>query len=269
MRQVLRILGGMPAERLNLPPIGAEFVDAFNPFSSEEQPAEDHGPFRIGELSRHSGVAVGTIKYYLREGLMAPGHATSKTQALYGGDHLRRLRLIRVLADVGGLSIAEIKDVTDALDIDGDHPPGQVERIAGYSIGTNAHHDEAAAAVQAAEAEAAPVDEALADARRATDAFVDALGFQVDAASPARAELADALHALRVLGFADNPLVFYEHARLAYELGSFEIGYSRTAEADPTAAVEAVMVGSVVFGSAFMALRRMTHEHETRRMLGI
>src|SRR5438445_13872490 len=70
---------------------------------------------RIGELSQRSGVAIPTIKYYLREGLLAPGTATAPNQATYGDEHLRRLRLIRALVDVGGVSVAASREVIDAL----------------------------------------------------------------------------------------------------------------------------------------------------------
>lgn len=71
---------------------------------------------RIGELSRHSGVTIPTIKYYLREGLLPAGAATSPNQATYTDEHLRRLRLIRALIDVGGLSVAATREVLGAVD---------------------------------------------------------------------------------------------------------------------------------------------------------
>ena len=46
---------------------------------------------RIAELSRRSGVSVPTIKYYLREGLLAAGERTGPNQARYDEAHLRRL----------------------------------------------------------------------------------------------------------------------------------------------------------------------------------
>lgn len=63
---------------------------------------------------RHSGVPVPTIKYCLREGLPRPGELTSPDQAQYDKSHLRQLRLIRALAEVGGLSIAAIGDLLAA-----------------------------------------------------------------------------------------------------------------------------------------------------------
>jgi DNA-binding transcriptional MerR regulator len=69
---------------------------------------------RIGELAQQSGVAVPTIKYYLRMGLLAAGAVTARNQALYDETHLRRLRLIRTLIDIGGLSVETIRSVLEA-----------------------------------------------------------------------------------------------------------------------------------------------------------
>ncbi|MFC4373128.1 MerR family transcriptional regulator [Nocardia halotolerans] len=71
---------------------------------------------RISELSERSGIAVATIKYYLREGLLPAGERTGPNQASYGEEHLRRLRLIRALIEVGGLPVATVGDVLAAVD---------------------------------------------------------------------------------------------------------------------------------------------------------
>ncbi|MFI7000979.1 MerR family transcriptional regulator [Nocardia sp. NPDC050175] len=71
---------------------------------------------RMAELSKRSGVSVPTIKYYLREGLLMPGELSSPNQAGYGAEHVRRLRMIRALIEVGGLSVAAIGDVLSAVD---------------------------------------------------------------------------------------------------------------------------------------------------------
>ncbi|WP_090105019.1 MerR family transcriptional regulator [Lentzea jiangxiensis] len=71
---------------------------------------------RVGELAKRSGVPVPTIKYYLREGLLPAGVLTSPNQAHYDDEHLRRLRLVRALVDVGGLSIASVREVLAAID---------------------------------------------------------------------------------------------------------------------------------------------------------
>lgn len=250
----------MAVSRPEFPPVTPADRDLFNPFIHPPPPDDgDEGPFRIGELSRRSGVAVGTIKYYLREGLVPVGQPTAKTQALYHGAHLRRLRLVRVLADVGGLSIAQIRGVVEVLDGGGDLP-GELAQLVSYSIDRGRL---AGGSKRTSEGEDATDWDR---AREATDAFVAWLGLEVDPDAPARLGLADALHALRTIGIAQDPLVFTEHARLAYELAEFEIDVIDPVT-DRSSAVEAIAVGAVVFGSAFMALRSMAQEHETRRRL--
>ncbi|MGV9673641.1 MerR family transcriptional regulator [Nocardia sp. NPDC003482] len=71
---------------------------------------------RMGELSREAGVPVATVKYYQREGLLPPGELTSPNQARYGTDHVRRLKLVRALLDIGGLSVADAREVLAAID---------------------------------------------------------------------------------------------------------------------------------------------------------
>lgn len=71
---------------------------------------------RISALADRSGVPVGTIKYYLREGLLAPGERTSRTTAEYDDSHVERLRLVRALIDTGGLGIAAVRRIVDVLD---------------------------------------------------------------------------------------------------------------------------------------------------------
>ncbi|KAA9107610.1 MerR family transcriptional regulator [Microbacterium rhizomatis] len=70
---------------------------------------------RISELSARADVAVPTIKYYLREGLLPEGQRTSATQATYSDVHVERLRVVRALIEAG-VSIAESRRVLTALD---------------------------------------------------------------------------------------------------------------------------------------------------------
>ena len=59
---------------------------------------------------------VATVKFYLREGLLATGEKSSQTQASYDDAHLARLRLIRAFIEVGGLSVAAAKQVLAVMD---------------------------------------------------------------------------------------------------------------------------------------------------------
>src|SRR5690349_14673458 len=71
---------------------------------------------RIRELAVATGVPIATIKYYLREHLLEPGTPTATTQADYGDHHVERLRLLRVLREVGEIPIASLRAVVAAID---------------------------------------------------------------------------------------------------------------------------------------------------------
>ncbi|KRE42792.1 transcriptional regulator [Knoellia sp. Soil729] len=70
---------------------------------------------RLAELSERTGVSVATLKYYLREGLLHPGATVSRTQADYGDSHVERVRLVRALSEVGGLSLATVGRVLEVI----------------------------------------------------------------------------------------------------------------------------------------------------------
>jgi DNA-binding transcriptional MerR regulator len=84
---------------------------------------------RISELSERSGVSPASIKYYAREGLLPAGERTGYNQTDYTPAHLERLRLIRSLIDVGGLSVAATAAVLSAIDAP-DLPLGEVLGVA-------------------------------------------------------------------------------------------------------------------------------------------
>ncbi|AXK46255.1 MerR family transcriptional regulator [Brachybacterium saurashtrense] len=71
---------------------------------------------KISKLSARTGLPVGTLKYYLREGLMPSGRRTSRTAAEYDDSHVERALLVRALTDVGGLGIAAVQRVVAVID---------------------------------------------------------------------------------------------------------------------------------------------------------
>jgi DNA-binding transcriptional MerR regulator len=203
---------------------------------------------RISELSRTSGVSIPTIKFYLREGLLPPGRLTAANQASYADEHVRRLRLVRVLADVGGLSVAAIGRVLRAID-DERVPPTRMMGIAHHALGP-------------APDRAAPPPDVEA-ARDDIDRWLTERGWQVTSDAPARRALADALVALRRLGRDVGPETFDPYAEIADRLAAFEldaIGGQRTR----AEAVESVIVGTVIYEAALVALRRLAHEHQAQ-----
>lgn len=67
---------------------------------------------RVAELSRLTGVAVDTIRFYQARGLIGPPLRRGRF-AIYGPDHLARLRRIRRLLE-SGFSLAQIRRLLDA-----------------------------------------------------------------------------------------------------------------------------------------------------------
>ena len=199
---------------------------------------------RISELSRTTGVAIPTVKYYLREGLLARGNATAPNQADYGAAHAHRLHLIRVLREVGGLNIGQVAAVLAAIDDDG-LPRHEMLGVAQRALGPPS--------VSSVPAE-------VTFARAEIDTFLVALGWEVSAEAPARRSLADALVALRKLGRDCGPEVFLLHAEAAAHIAEQEVS-AVGEESDRAAAVERLVVGTVVFEAALAALRRLAHEH--------
>jgi len=70
-------------------------------------------PLTVGEVARRSGVAVSTIHFYERQGLIT-GWRTGGNQRRYPRAVLRRIAVIRV-AQRTGIPLAEIKAALDAL----------------------------------------------------------------------------------------------------------------------------------------------------------
>lgn len=199
---------------------------------------------RISELSRTTGVAIPTVKYYLREGLLARGHSTVPNQADYGPAHAHRLHLIRVLREVGGLTVTQVAGVLAAIEDD-----------------TLSRHELFGVTQRAlAPPNVGSADPEAALARTEIDSFLAELGWEVSAEAPARKALADALVALRRLGRDCGAEVFLPHARAAAHLAEQEVS-SVGAESDRVQAVERLVVGTVVFEAALAALRRLAHEH--------
>jgi DNA-binding transcriptional MerR regulator len=205
---------------------------------------------RMSALSRESGVPVPTIKFYQRMGLLPPGMRTARNQAEYDADHVRRLRLIRVLVDVGGLSLDAVRNVLEAL-----------------SRTDVPLHETLAAAHTALRREPEASEGGLSASRSETDAWLAGLGWELSGANPAHDDLASALLALRQLGWPVGPDVFDRYARHADALAEAELA-SVAERAEPMAAVEATVIGTVIFERALAALRRLAQEHHSRRRFG-
>ena len=70
----------------------------------------------VSQLAKLSGISVSTIKYYLREGLLAQGDLAAQSRQYYGQRHLDRLAVIRALRDMAKLPIEMVRQLVEVLD---------------------------------------------------------------------------------------------------------------------------------------------------------
>ncbi len=209
---------------------------------------------RISELARTTAVPLPTVKYYLREGLLPVGRATAATQADYDQTHVERLRLIRALVDVGGLSLTSVAAVLAVLDKGSDQLP--------YAIGEA--HTALGPVVEAAEG-GAPPTRALTLVRR--------LGWRVYEQAPALRQLEAALAAAERVGIAPSEATVDRYAAAALGIAEHDIdaipmggaGADATAGADaaagPSGAVAYVVLATVLYEPILLALRRLAQAH--------
>ncbi|MER6767534.1 MULTISPECIES: MerR family transcriptional regulator [Amycolatopsis] len=201
----------------------------------------------MAELSAESGIPVATIKYYLREGLLPAGERTSPNQARYGEEHVRRLKLIRALVEVGGLSVATVREVVAAVDSD---------RAAYNVLGV------AQRALTGFKAEVSADDREWAMGLLTSLAKEHGWKFGPD--TPVADLLVGTLCTIRALG----------HQALLDQLGRYAEIADRIAEADLDTLeagvsmdriVEAAVVGTVLGDRLFEGLRRLAQAAETAR----
>jgi DNA-binding transcriptional MerR regulator len=73
----------------------------------------DNGLLKMSELAQASGVSAGTIKHYLREGLLPEPVKTSRNMAYYPADFVERIRLIKQLQEERFMPLKVIKGMLD------------------------------------------------------------------------------------------------------------------------------------------------------------
>jgi DNA-binding transcriptional MerR regulator len=207
---------------------------------------------RISELSDRSGLTVQTIKFYLREGLLPRGTATAATRADYDDRHLKRLRLIRALREVGDLPISSITRIVTALDDD---------KIGLHDLlGTTQH-------ALGPHVPASADGSSWRAAREDVDALISELGWQVSPRAPARNLLAQTFVALRGLGF---PIVLTElrpYIDAAAAISAHETG-QLSADAPRERALLGTLVTTVLYEQVLIALHRLAQEDASARRFG-
>ncbi|MGW7332147.1 MerR family transcriptional regulator [Streptomyces sp. NPDC054840] len=210
---------------------------------------------KISELSRRTGVPVASIKYFLRQGLLPAGRATAATLAEYGEDHVQRLRLIKALTTLGGLSIAATREVLGA--VDQAHSSESALGAVSYALPVPVAAQGAAG--QGAEAEAdtttagAEVAELLAD-----------LDWQAPSTSPHVKGLTGALEELRRLDAQYAPGELAAYAKLAESVARLDLERAAGLD-DPVALAERAVIVFAICAPVFELLRRLAQEDQVRR----
>jgi DNA-binding transcriptional MerR regulator len=203
---------------------------------------------RIADLSSRSGTSIASIKFYLREGLLPAGRPTGPNRAEYDEDHLHRLRLIRALIDVGGLSVATARDVLAAVDR---------RDLTSHSLMGTAHkplsgpdrHD--------------PDEPGWVAARAEVTELAGRRGWRVAPDSPELDRAADAVAALRSLGQHDL-VALDRYADAVEPLARAEVDQV-LARREPARMVEGVVCGTILGERLLAALRRLAHQDASAR----
>ncbi|MCC3771335.1 MerR family transcriptional regulator [Streptomyces sp. UNOC14_S4] len=208
---------------------------------------------RLAELSERSGVSTATIKYYLREGLLQPGRRVSATQAEYDDAHLRRLRLVRALIQLGKVPVATAREVIAAAE---DESLDRHLRLgaATWALPHGPEPDEGDPETDAAGRTAAELLERVGWQH----------GQELGELSPAYRRLVAAVAALRRLGYPCDLAHLLPYARLAAQLAVTDMDL---VEEQPTEAgqIEAAVALTVLYEPVLLSLRRLAHAEESAR----
>ena len=197
---------------------------------------------QISELSRQSGVSIPSIKFYVREGLLPAGAPTAANRFTYDESHVRRLRLIRALIEIGELSIATVREALQAMDTT-----------------TVTLHDAFGAVMHGLERPTSS-DSAIGEVEQ----WLQSRSWAVEPGTPAIRSFADLLVTLRQFGLPLGPNDFDAAADFFENAAELEVGYAR-AQHDRTAAMETMIIGTVVIGRALSDVRRLALEAVSAR----
>ena len=201
---------------------------------------------RISELSTRSGIAVPTIKFYLRETLLPAGAALSANQADYDDSHVRRLHLIRALIDVGGLSVASARAVIEAVDSE-QMPLSHVFGTAQFAISQSDLY----------------VRQPSAEAVARVAVVVEHHGWRVSEGNPGLIGAANVVDAFAGIGHPELVDLIDDYASSAESVARADLA-AVGRQADVAAMAETVVAGTVLGDAMFAALRRIAQEHITQ-----
>lgn len=206
---------------------------------------------KISQLCDQTGVSVASIKFYLREGLLPSGERTSANQAEYGDTHVERLRLIRALIDIGGLSVATARRVLEAVDSP-ELPLDYVFGIAQYAVSDATLYE--------------PIDpESIG--LRTVDAVIERMGWDVTDENPGRHGAARVLDTYAELGHSHLAEISQNYVEAAELIARSDLD-AVAKRVDVRDMAETVVVGTVLGDGLVASLRRIAQEHIAHQMFG-
>ena len=202
----------------------------------------------VSELAERADVPLATVKYYLREGLLPTGENTGPRRAEYDESHLRRLRVLRMLREVGEVPVTSLRQIVEALD-DASLPV----------------HDAMAVIADVISSGPAPGHQDAASLQIVDDLFA-VLGWDgIRPESVDRLRLAGLVSMLNGPGpLGASPEVLRYYAAVADDLAKTEISLVDHS-LDRSTLLEDMVTGSVVYGQVFELLRQLGHEHHHLR----
>jgi DNA-binding transcriptional MerR regulator len=208
---------------------------------------------KVSELSELSDVSIASIKFYLRERLLFAGTATSATRSDYDETHLARLRLIRALIEVGGLSVAAARGVLAAID-DSAMPIVDVFGIAQRAASV--------ALTPSAQPSAQPSAESL----ERVDRLKSERGWQTSELDPGALITARVLDTFAAIGRGDLLALLPSYAAAAEMVAHADLAAVTASGPDRRPMVETVVVGTALGDALFAGLRRIAQEDMARRL---
>ncbi|MEV5049704.1 MerR family transcriptional regulator [Streptomyces griseoincarnatus] len=218
---------------------------------------------RISELSRRSGVSIPTIKYYLRDGLLPAGRPTAANQAEYDEEHVRRLRLIRSLIGVRGLSVSATRDVLAAVD----EQQGDVHLLLGLVLGALPVERSGRPPRRDGDAEPDGAGATAGDMAEDVAALTAEMGWRTSPNPPAAQVVAETLETMRALGMDYDWRSLVPYAELADRTARLDLDQLRDA-GDPLQQAERAVLLTVLLEPALLALRRLAQEHHSALRFG-
>ncbi|SNS23445.1 MerR HTH family regulatory protein [Streptosporangium subroseum] len=194
----------------------------------------------MAELNETTGIPIPTIKYYIREGLVAPGRPTGRNQADYTEEHVRRLKLVRALVEYGGLSIAVIRDLIAQVD----NPELEAFDLLAAAQKT---------VTQAKDPRPGPYKDG---AERRLHDLLAKRGWRIRTGDPAYRTAVGVLAALDEVGRQDMLDVLDDYAEAAERIAEIDLGLIGDVR-DRDRAVEIVVIGTSVGDTLVATLRRL------------